>query len=50
MPSVSYTHTDWDLRGWRFGEGERLAGRGASVLRVSGSKIWMGSFLDRDGY
>lgn len=29
MPSVSYTHTGWDLGGWRFGEGG-LAGRGVS--------------------
>lgn len=49
MPSVSYTHIGWDLGGWRFGEGG-VAGRGVSVLRVSGSKIWMGSLLDEAGY
>lgn len=30
--------------------GEVLAGRGVSVLGVSGSKIWMGSLLDGAGY
>lgn len=54
MPSVSYTAYglgSWGMEVWgkRRG-GEVLAGRGVSVLGVSGSKIWMGSLLDGAGY
>lgn len=36
MPSVSYTHTGWDLGGWRFGNGagDRERGLGAASQRL----------------
>lgn len=46
MPSVSCTHTGWDLGDG--GDGE--AGRRGFVLRTGCSKIWIGSLLHGAGY